>query len=83
MREGVAPHEDDKTRGNAPPDACWTEIHRKLVIPEALAIAKERFVIRDDFVIIFRVLNKDEIAAYEAATVQLIGGCAFCLSISV
>ncbi|PSR83970.1 hypothetical protein BD289DRAFT_461102 [Coniella lustricola] len=71
IREGVAPHKDDKTKGNVPPGARWTKISRKLVNPEALTIGKERFEVRDDFVIVLRVLNKEEIEAYTAATAQL------------
>lgn len=74
VREGVAPHKDDKTKGNVPPGARWTKISRKLVNPEALTIGKERFEVREDFVIVLRVLNKEEIEAYTAATAQLRGG---------
>jgi len=74
VREGVAPHKDDKTKQNVPNGARWTKIARKLVNPEALTIGKERFEVRDDFVIVLRVLNKDEIEAYTAATAQLRGG---------
>ncbi|KAI3398105.1 hypothetical protein diail_9858 [Diaporthe ilicicola] len=71
VREGVAPHKDDKSKTNVPPGARWTKISRKLVNPEALTIGKERFEVRDDFVIVLRVLNKEEIEAYTAATAQL------------
>ncbi|KAK1833128.1 hypothetical protein QBC39DRAFT_255024 [Podospora conica] len=74
IREGVAPHKDDKTKANVPSGAKWTKISRKMVNPEALLIGKERFEIRDDFVIVLRVLNKEEIQAYAAATAQLRGG---------
>ncbi|KAK3330505.1 hypothetical protein B0H66DRAFT_466961 [Apodospora peruviana] len=74
IREGVAPHKDDKTKANVPPGARWTKINRKMVNPEALTIGKERFEVRDDFVIVLRVLSKEEIQAYADATVQLRGG---------
>lgn len=74
IREGVAPHKDDKTKANVPPGARWTKISRKMVNPEALTIGKERFEVRDDFVIVLRVLSKDEIQAYADATAQLRGG---------
>ena len=74
VREGVAPHKDDKTKANVPPGARWTKISRKLVNPEALTIGKERFEVRDDFVIVLRVLSREEIQAYTAATAQLRGG---------
>lgn len=73
IREGVAPHKDDKTKANVPPGARWTKINRQLVNPEALTIGKERFEVRDDFVIVLRVLSKEEIQAYATATAQLRG----------
>ncbi|KAH6894159.1 hypothetical protein B0T10DRAFT_398526 [Thelonectria olida] len=68
IREGVAPHKEDKKIKEAPPGAKWTKISRKIVNPEALTIGKERFEIRDDFVIVLRVLSKEEIQAYASAT---------------
>lgn len=74
IREGVAPHKDDKTKKNVPPGARWTKISRKIVNPEALTIGKERFEEREDHVIVLRVLNQEEIEAYALATKQLRGG---------
>ncbi|KAB5547246.1 hypothetical protein GE09DRAFT_1224261 [Coniochaeta sp. 2T2.1] len=71
VREGVAPHKDDKKKADVPPGARWTKINRALVNPEALTVGKERFEVRDDFVIVLRVLNKEEIQAYATATAQL------------
>ncbi|KAF9869513.1 hypothetical protein CkaCkLH20_12998 [Colletotrichum karsti] len=68
IREGVAPHKDDKKLKEVPPGARWTKISRKVVNPEALTVGKERFEVRDDFVIVLRVLSKEEIQAYAAAT---------------
>ncbi|KAM7222847.1 hypothetical protein V8F06_001745 [Rhypophila decipiens] len=68
IREGVAPHKDDKTKADVPSGARWTKINRKMVNPEALTIGKERFEVRDDFVIVLRVLSKEEIQAYADAT---------------
>lgn len=73
IREGVAPHKEDKKLKEAPAGAKWTKISRKVVNPEALTIGKERFEVRDDFVIVLRVLSKDEIQAYAAATQVLRG----------
>jgi hypothetical protein len=73
VREGVAPHKDDKKLKDAPPGARWTKISRKIVNPDALTIGKERFEVRDDFVIVLRVLSKEEIQAYAVATQQLRG----------
>ncbi|KXX72857.1 hypothetical protein MMYC01_210679 [Madurella mycetomatis] len=71
VREGVAPHKDDKTKANVPPGARWTKISRKMVNPDALKIGKERFEVRDDFVIVLRVLSKEEIQAYADTTAKL------------
>ncbi|ODA83342.1 hypothetical protein RJ55_01855 [Drechmeria coniospora] len=68
VREGVAPHKEDKKLKEAPAGARWTKINRKIVNPEALALGKERFEVRDDFVIVLRVLGKEEIQEYAAAT---------------
>ncbi|PNY25529.1 Uncharacterized protein TCAP_04529 [Tolypocladium capitatum] len=68
FREGVAPHKEDKKLKEAPAGARWTKINRKIVNPEALTVGKERFEVRDDFVIVLRVLSKEEIQAYAAAT---------------
>ncbi|KAK1986728.1 hypothetical protein LZ30DRAFT_253885 [Colletotrichum cereale] len=73
IREGVAPHKDDKKLKEVPPGARWTKISRKIVNPEALTVGKERFEVRDDFVIVLRVLSKEEIQAYAAATQVLRG----------
>lgn len=71
IREGVAPHKADKSKADVPPGARWTKISRALVNPDALTIGKERFEVRDDFVIVLRVLSKEEIQAYATATAQL------------
>ncbi|KAJ3544771.1 hypothetical protein NM208_g2880 [Fusarium decemcellulare] len=68
IREGVAPHKDDPKAKEAPEGAKWTKISRKVVDVEALTIGKERFEVRDDFVIVLRVLSKEEIQAYTYAT---------------
>ncbi|CAH0017735.1 unnamed protein product [Clonostachys rhizophaga] len=68
IREGAAPHKEDKKLKDAPAGARWTKISRKIVNPEALTVGKERFEVRDDFVIVLRVLNKEEIQAYASAT---------------
>ncbi|KAK2075281.1 hypothetical protein P8C59_009420 [Phyllachora maydis] len=71
VREGVAPHKDDKTKNNVPPGARWTKINRKKINPEALTMYKERFEVRDDFVIVLRVLSKEEIQVYAELTAML------------
>ncbi|KAF2200764.1 hypothetical protein GQ43DRAFT_449284 [Delitschia confertaspora ATCC 74209] len=61
IREGVAPHKSALKGKDIPPNARWTKIDRRLVNPEALEEAKERFEERLDCVIVLRVLTKAEI----------------------
>jgi hypothetical protein len=56
-----------------PPDAKWTKISRRLVNPEALDAGKERYEDRDDFVIVLRVLSRDEVQAYAEITQRIRG----------
>lgn len=72
IREGVAPLKDAKKDG-VPPDARWTKISRKIVNPEALELGKERYEARDDFVIVLRVLSRDEVQGYAEVTQKLRG----------
>ncbi|CAN9248391.1 unnamed protein product [Alternaria alternata] len=61
IREGVAPYKDALEGKVIPDKARWTKIDRRLVNPEALEEAKERFEERMDFVIVLRVLTREEI----------------------
>ncbi|KAI4258419.1 MAG: hypothetical protein L6R42_005117 [Xanthoria sp. 1 TBL-2021] len=70
VREGVAPLKDAGKKG-IPPNARWTKIDRKLVNPEALEAGKERYEERLDYVIVLRVLTKEEIEQYAAKTQEL------------
>jgi len=72
IREGVAPLKDAKKDG-IPPDARWTKISRKLVNPAALEAGKERFEAREDFVIVLRVLSRDEVQGYAEVTQRIRG----------
>ena len=67
-REGVTPLGSSR---NIPPNARWTKIMRKLVSPEALEFGSERFEERQDYVIVLRVLTKDEIEQYALKTQEL------------
>ncbi|KAH7399773.1 hypothetical protein BKA64DRAFT_670366 [Cadophora sp. MPI-SDFR-AT-0126] len=71
VREGVFPRRHGIRDGNVPPDARWTKISRQLVDPEALEIGKERFEVRDDFVIVLRVLTRDEVHDYAEVTKKI------------
>lgn len=71
IREGVAPHKDAMKGKDIPVGARWTRIDRKLVNPEALERAKERFEERMDCVIVLRVLTKEEIQKLADKTKQI------------
>jgi hypothetical protein len=70
IREGIAPLKDAKADG-VPTDARWTKIDRRLVNPQALEEAKERFEERADCVVVLRVLNKQEIQELADRTKQI------------
>lgn len=72
VREGVAPLKDAHKKG-IPPDARWTKIDRRLVNPAALKAGKERFEDRPEYVIVLRVLSKEEIQAYAIKTQEIRG----------
>ncbi|KAJ5182780.1 hypothetical protein N7492_000396 [Penicillium capsulatum] len=72
IREGVAPLKDAHKKG-IPPGARWTKIDRRLVNPEALEAGNERFEERSDYVIVLRVLSKEEIQAYAMKTQEIRG----------
>lgn len=74
IREGVAPLKDATKKG-IPPGARWTKIDRRLVNPEALEEAKERFEERLDCVIVLRVLTKEEIQWFADRTREIRGMC--------
>lgn len=69
VREGVAPAKDAHIKG-IPPAARWTKIDRRLVSPSALE-GQERFEERPDYVIVLRVLSKDEIHGYALRTAEI------------
>lgn len=71
-REGVAPLKDAGKEG-VPPNARWTKISRVLVNPEALEQAHERFEERDDYVIVLRVVSREEIAKFAEKTREIRG----------
>ena len=72
IREGVAPLKTVAEKG-IPVSARWTKVDRMLVNPEALQIARERFEVQDNYVIILRVLTRDEIMKLEELTRQIRG----------
>lgn len=72
IREGVAPLKDAKKDG-VPADARWTKISRKLVNPEALERGRERYEAREEFVIVLRVLSKEEVQGYATETQSIRG----------
>ena len=70
IREGVAPL-DSIGRIGIPKDARWTKIDRRLVNPEALTLGNERFEERPDYVVVLRVLTKEEIEKYATVTEEI------------
>ena len=72
VREGVAPLKDAKNK-NIPAGARWTKIDRRLVNPEALDAAQERFEERKDCVIVLRVLTKEDIQKFADKTKEIRG----------
>jgi zinc finger CCCH domain-containing protein 13 len=73
IREGVKPLKEEAERKGIPVDAKWTKIDRRLVNPEALIEAQERFEERLDFVIVLRVLTKEEIQKFADRTREIRG----------
>ncbi|KIV77102.1 hypothetical protein, variant [Exophiala sideris] len=69
-REGVAPLKD-ATKEGIPPNARWTKISRALVNPEALEKLHERFEERDDYVIVLRVITREEITKLAEKTKEI------------
>jgi hypothetical protein len=61
------------TKKGIPPGARWTKIDRRLVNPEALEAAHERFEERLDCVIVLRVLTKEEIQKLADKTREIRG----------
>ncbi|KAI4716934.1 hypothetical protein E4T48_06875 [Aureobasidium sp. EXF-10727] len=70
MREGVKPLKET-TKEGIPSGARWTKIDRRLVNPQALEEAQERFEERLDCVIVLRVLTKDEIQKLADKTLEI------------
>ena len=71
-REGVAPLKEAGKKG-IPPGARWTKINRQLVNPAALEASHERFEEREDYVIVLRVLTREEIEKFAALTAEIRG----------
>jgi len=61
------------TKTGIPPGARWTKIDRRLVNPQALEEAKERFEERLECVIVLRVLTKEEIQKLADRTSEIRG----------
>ncbi|KAJ5900899.1 uncharacterized protein N7473_004969 [Penicillium subrubescens] len=70
--EGVAPLKD-ANKNDIPPTARWTKIDQLLVSPAALEAGNERYEERLGFVIVLRVLTKEEIQAYALKTEEIRG----------
>lgn len=74
VREGVTIHKDSKDKApDIPKDARWTKIDRRIVNPEALDEAKERYEERQDFVIVLRPISREEIQKLADRTKEIRG----------
>lgn len=74
FREGIAPVRSAQGgRDHIPPNARWTKIDRLLVNPEALDAGNERYEERPDYVIVLRVLTREEIELYALKTQDIRG----------
>jgi len=70
VREGVAPL---KAVEGVPSDARWTKINRSKVNPQTLTEAGERFEERRDFVVVLRVVPREQIDKWAERTDQIRG----------
>ncbi|KAK2795224.1 hypothetical protein FQN52_006154 [Onygenales sp. PD_12] len=68
VREGVAPLKDAVKKG-IPPGARWTKVDRKLITPAALE--GERYEERPDYIIILRVVTREEIEQFAIKTAEI------------
>lgn len=62
-----------KVTDGIPPGVRWTKIDRRLVNPAALEIFHEEFEEREDYVVVHRVLTKEEIQALTVKTQEIRG----------
>ncbi|KAJ4319907.1 hypothetical protein N0V94_003679 [Neodidymelliopsis sp. IMI 364377] len=69
--KGTAPQQDSVKGKDVPPNARWTRLDRRLVNPEALERAQERFEEHSDGVMVLRVLTRDEIQRLADMTKQI------------
>ena len=72
IRRGVAPLKEAGKKG-IPPRARWTKISRILVNPAALEASHERFEESDEYVVVLRVLTREEIEKFAALTAEIRG----------
>jgi hypothetical protein len=68
-REGVK----EAGKKGIPPGASWTKISRQLVNPAALEASHERFEEFDEYVVVLRVLTREEIEEFAALTAEIRG----------
>lgn len=72
-RSSIPSPQNIGTKKSIPPWARWTKIDQKLVSPQALEEAHERFEERSEYVIVLRVLTREEIEAYAVRTQEIRG----------
>jgi hypothetical protein len=69
--EGVTPEIEEIKTKEPPSGATLTKISRKIVSPRVLAKANETFDLPDGYVVVHRILTKEEIQAYADASQAL------------
>ncbi|KAL8654878.1 MAG: hypothetical protein Q9210_001230 [Variospora velana] len=71
VRPGVARVDQARVGTATPEGARWTKIDRRLVCPEALEVGRERFEERKDYLLVLRVLTREEIQQYANLTQEI------------
>ncbi|KAI4178356.1 MAG: hypothetical protein LQ346_007480 [Caloplaca aetnensis] len=71
VRPGVASADRARPGKEIPEGARWTKIDRRLVSPEALELGRERYEERADYVVVLRVLTREEVQRYAIITQEL------------
>lgn len=60
-------------------ESRWTKINRRFVSPEALGRAHEKYLVWDHYVIVPRILSREEVDAYTIKSTSIRGkSYAFC-----
>lgn len=72
-KKPISSPENIETKKPIPPGARWTKIDWRLVNSQALEEAHEKFEERDEFIVVLRVLTREEIELYALRTLEIRG----------